>query len=147
MCDRDISTFVDALYHRDENEFAGVAKFLWENPELSGQEWKAHDFLVSFLRHKGFEVQSAYLGFKTAFRADFEAIPGMTAFVSTPTIEYLNCIRYNYTSNDSSFVYFCSSLRLTKRLFKHFFKDSFLGKEYSLLTQIDFHFFKAKQIL
>lgn len=72
MCD----AFVDALYVRDQNEFAEIADFIWRNPELSEMEWKAHDFLVGILRRKGFSVQSSYLGYKTAFRAEFEAIPG-----------------------------------------------------------------------
>jgi len=48
-----------------------IGEQLWKNPELSFQEHKAHDLLVSALEERRFRVDRSYLGIQTAFRATF----------------------------------------------------------------------------
>lgn len=44
---------------------------IWHNPELGGEEFKAHSILTSFLVAQGFRVDRQYTGITTAFRATF----------------------------------------------------------------------------
>lgn len=53
--------------HKDE--LRALSEELWNNPELSMEEYKAHDLLAGYLESKGFSVERNYLGIDTAFRA------------------------------------------------------------------------------
>ena len=44
-----------------------------KNPELSYEEYKAHELLTDFLDKEGFTVERSYTGIETAFRATFGA--------------------------------------------------------------------------
>ena len=50
----------------------GIAKYLYENPELGSEEFKAYERLTSVLDEKGFRVEKELLGMPTAFAAYFE---------------------------------------------------------------------------
>lgn len=69
-------SFVHDEYKLLENRLQAVSEFLWSNPELSREEFRAHDFLTELLDGEGFTVKRHYLDLPTAFRASFEAVPG-----------------------------------------------------------------------
>jgi amidohydrolase len=52
-------------------EFIDVSDFLFKNPELSEEEYKASNFLANYLKKHGFEVTFPYANLETAFRAEF----------------------------------------------------------------------------
>ncbi|MBW1962942.1 MAG: amidohydrolase [Deltaproteobacteria bacterium] len=52
-------------------EFWEIAQYLYENPELSGEENKARDKIVSYLSKKGFNCEVGVAGLNTAFVARF----------------------------------------------------------------------------
>jgi amidohydrolase len=58
-----LSTIKDDIY--------GIAKFLYENPESSFQEYKSCSYLVNLLKKYKFNVKENYLGISTAFYAEF----------------------------------------------------------------------------
>lgn len=52
-------------------EFQDVSRFLFENPELGMEEFVSSQYLVDYLRSKGFTVEFPYADMPTAFRAEF----------------------------------------------------------------------------
>jgi aminobenzoyl-glutamate utilization protein B len=81
------------LMWNDENtdEFYEVARFIWDNPELSMQEYKSSCALVNLLKKHGFEVETGVAGMPTAFiatygsgkpvigiNAEYDALPGLS---------------------------------------------------------------------
>lgn len=81
------------LKWNDENtdEFYEVARFIWDNPELSMQEYKSSGALVNLLKKHGFEVEEGVAGIPTAFiatygsgkpvigiNAEYDALPGLS---------------------------------------------------------------------
>ncbi|KAH7972587.1 hypothetical protein HPB52_013640 [Rhipicephalus sanguineus] len=61
---------------REAEDLWQLSRFLWDNPELALQEFKAHDTICDFLEGRGFVVRRRYL-LETAFWAEFQA-PGGT---------------------------------------------------------------------
>ncbi len=75
------------------DELYAVSEFLYQNPEMGYQEFKACEFLSQFLEKKGFEVERGAGGVKTAFLgrpagrqktrpaiaflAEYDALPGV----------------------------------------------------------------------
>ena len=55
--------------HKDE--LFALSDAIWKHPELSYEEFKAHELLTDYLEKKGFAVERSYTGIKTAFRATF----------------------------------------------------------------------------
>ena len=60
----------DTIDHRSQ-DVLHVSNELHKNPELSYEEYKAHELLTNFLEKEGFTVERSYTGIKTAFRATF----------------------------------------------------------------------------
>ena len=54
-----------------EEELKALSVTIWNNPELAYEEHQAHKLLTDFLEQKGFKVERAFTGLKTAFRATF----------------------------------------------------------------------------
>ncbi|MBN2335621.1 M20 family metallopeptidase [Candidatus Bathyarchaeota archaeon] len=50
----------------------GVAKYLYENPELGSEEYKAFEKLTKVLEDHGFEVEKGLYGMPTAFKASYK---------------------------------------------------------------------------
>lgn len=50
-------------------ELFAISKTLYENPELSEQEFQSSQLLADYLRGQDFIVEKPYLGFETGFRA------------------------------------------------------------------------------
>ena len=61
------NTAIDAC----RDELQELNSEIWRQPELSFQEYKAHDLLTLFLERKGFAVDRDYTGIETTFRATF----------------------------------------------------------------------------
>lgn len=47
-----------------------VSDYIFKNPELGNEEYKASKYLVNKLKENGFNVEENYCGMKTAFRAE-----------------------------------------------------------------------------
>lgn len=77
----------------DENkqQFFEVSDFIWENPELSMQEYAASEKLVEILKKNGFSVETNLAGMPTSFIAtygegspvigfssEYDALPGLS---------------------------------------------------------------------
>lgn len=54
-----------------ENELFNISKYLYENPEVSFCEHKAHDYLIDILKKNNFEIKENFLDIPTAFMAKF----------------------------------------------------------------------------
>lgn len=52
------------------DEFEAISTFIYDHPELGGEEFESADYLVEYLRNKNFNVKYPYGKEKTAFRAD-----------------------------------------------------------------------------
>ena len=71
------------LYEPLKDELEALSKYIYDNPELGNEEFKAAAAHVALLKKHGFTVQEGYLDVPTAFRAEFDSgKPG-------PTICYL----------------------------------------------------------
>ncbi|XP_077490462.1 xaa-Arg dipeptidase-like [Amblyomma americanum] len=72
----DFLPLVDRAVERHGENLWALSRFLWANPELALEEFKAHDELCGLLERHGFVVHRRHL-LETAFRAEFNA-PGGT---------------------------------------------------------------------
>lgn len=64
---------IEKIINRIEPELNQLSRFIYENPELGYQEFKACAAHVKLLRKYGFDVEEEYLGLKTAFRAEYNS--------------------------------------------------------------------------
>lgn len=69
------TTPVHDIIEGRKQQLLALSRYLWENPELALQEFKAHDYLTDFLENEGFRVERHWL-LDTAFRAEFGTIDG-----------------------------------------------------------------------
>lgn len=65
-------------------ELLQLSNYIWNNPELGSEEYKACTAHMELLKKHGFEVEEAFLGIETAFRAVYRSRkPGpVIAFLS-----------------------------------------------------------------
>lgn len=54
-------------------ELCEISDFIYHNPELGNEEYKAVEKLTSFLQEHNFEIETEFLGIKTAFRATYDS--------------------------------------------------------------------------
>jgi amidohydrolase len=54
-----------------KDDILNLSKYLYENPEKSFHEYKAHDYIVNMLKNNEFEVMEHYLNIETAFYAHY----------------------------------------------------------------------------
>lgn len=54
-------------------ELCEISDFIYQNPELGNEEYKAVEKLTSFLQEHNFEIETEFLGIKTAFRATYDS--------------------------------------------------------------------------
>lgn len=66
-----------------KDRLAELSEYIYHNPELGNQEFKAVEILTSFLEEHHFTVEREFLNIKTAFRATFDSKK------EGPTIGYL----------------------------------------------------------
>ena len=71
---------VKVLDGSEKAEVLELAKWIWENPELGGNEVKAVAKQVGYLRGKGFAVTEGCAGLATAYRAEFASGTGSPTF-------------------------------------------------------------------
>ncbi len=65
--------------HEIKNRLWEISDYIYENPELGNEEFKAVEKLTSFLEEHNFKVEREFLDIKTAFRATYESSkPGLT---------------------------------------------------------------------
>ncbi|WP_300410279.1 amidohydrolase [Lagierella sp.] len=87
-----ISKYID----EKKEELIGLAKKIWENPEVSFQEYKAVEWYKEFLEKEGFDVTVGDYGVPTSIRAsygsgspvigflgEYDALRGMSQVVDT----------------------------------------------------------------
>lgn len=87
----DIKSFVVDWNRANTKEFYDVADQLWNNPELSMQEYESSRALIDLLKKNGFEVEEGVAGMPTAFiasygsgkpvigiNAEYDALPGLS---------------------------------------------------------------------
>ena len=56
-----------------------ISDYIYNNPELGNEEYKAVEALTTFLKEHGFEIECPYAGMETAFKAIFDSgKPGKT---------------------------------------------------------------------
>lgn len=55
------------------DELFAISRFLYENPELGGEEYKAEKILSKYLEEQGFIVEHAIYDINTAFRATYDS--------------------------------------------------------------------------
>ena len=48
-----------------------ISDYIFNNPEVSDEEYKSSAYLVGKLRERGFKVTYPYLGIETSFRAEY----------------------------------------------------------------------------
>ena len=62
-----------------KERLAEISDYIYRNPELGNEEYKAAEALTSFLKEHNFSVESNIAGMETAFKATFESgKPGLT---------------------------------------------------------------------
>ncbi|WP_206457920.1 M20 family metallopeptidase [Anaerovorax sp. IOR16] len=52
------------------DKIEAISTFIFQNPELGGEEYKSAEYLVNIMKREGFEVTYPYAGEKTGFRAE-----------------------------------------------------------------------------
>lgn len=98
LAQKDKKKMINAMESKYEH-YAGIAKELWENPELGYLEENSSALLQKELRKEGFAIEKGVAGIPTAFTAmygsgtpvigilgEFDALPGMSQ-VAEPTFE------------------------------------------------------------
>ena len=63
---------IDEISNRME-ELTEISKYLYENPELGDEEFKAVKLLTDFFTKNGFEVERSVYGLSTTFRAEYDS--------------------------------------------------------------------------
>lgn len=56
-------------YHQD---FVEILEYLTQHPEIGQKEHLAAEYLEAYLRKQGFSVESNFMGYSTAFKAEFK---------------------------------------------------------------------------
>lgn len=64
---QEIITYLSTI----KDDVLNLSKFLYENPEESFHEYKAHDYIVDMLKKNAFDVIEHYLNIPTAFYAKY----------------------------------------------------------------------------
>lgn len=54
-------------------ELCEISDFIYHNPELGNEEYKAVEKFTSFLQEHDFDIETEFLGIKTAFRATYDS--------------------------------------------------------------------------
>lgn len=75
---------VNDLANSIKDELIELSEYIFKNPELGYEEYKACNAHVELLKRHGFKVEEEYLGIKTAFRAVYDS------GIDGPTIGYMS---------------------------------------------------------
>ena len=66
----------EILYNEGQlikERLAEISDYIYRNPELGNEEYKAVEALTTFLKEHGFEIECPYSGMNTAFKATFDS--------------------------------------------------------------------------
>ena len=66
----------EILYNEGQlikERLAEISDYIYRNPELGNEEYKAVEALTTFLKEHGFEIECPYFGMNTAFKATFDS--------------------------------------------------------------------------
>ena len=66
-----------------KTKLSDISDYIYNNPELGDQEFKAAEKLTAFLKANGFEIEMGIVGRPTAFCATYES------GISGPVVAYL----------------------------------------------------------
>jgi len=76
---KDMKDRLFELGHEIKEKLWEISDYIYENPELGNEEFKAVEKLTNFLEEHDFKVERAFLDIPTAFRATYESSkPGLT---------------------------------------------------------------------
>lgn len=88
---RQVKDFILSWNEENKEDFYQAAKEIWENPELSMQEYESSRILIDLLKKNGFQVEEGVAGMPTAFiasygegrlvigiNAEYDALPGLS---------------------------------------------------------------------
>lgn len=88
---RQVKDFIISWNEENKEDFYQAAKEIWENPELSMQEYQSSRILINLLKKNGFQVEEGVAGMPTAFiasygegrpvigiNAEYDALPGLS---------------------------------------------------------------------
>lgn len=91
MNNRKIKDYLYDWIERNKREFHEIADYIWDNPELGLEEYKACEKLTAVLEKHGFSVQKDLAGMPTAFigvygkkgpvagfNAEYDCLPGLS---------------------------------------------------------------------
>ncbi|HWI64235.1 MAG TPA: M20/M25/M40 family metallo-hydrolase, partial [Symbiobacteriaceae bacterium] len=67
---------IDDFVTMNADRFIGIAREIWEHPELGFAEHRAQRLLMAPLAAAGFTIQTGLAGLETAFLATWEGAPG-----------------------------------------------------------------------
>ena len=87
----EVKDFIVKWNNENKGDFYEAERFIWENPELSMQEFKSSGALMDLLKKYGFKVEAGVAGMPTAFiasygsgkpvigiNAEYDALPGLS---------------------------------------------------------------------
>lgn len=87
----DVKSFIVKWNDENTRDFYDTAKFIWDHPEFSMQEFESSKALICLLEQHGFQVQAGVAGMPTAFiatygegkpvigiNAEYDALPGLS---------------------------------------------------------------------
>lgn len=103
MDNKEIKQFIYDWIENNKQEFYEIADFLWDNPELGLEEYKACEKLTGVLAKHGFAIEKGLAGMPTAFiatygdkgailgiNAEYDCLPGLSqdacCSIKTPII-------------------------------------------------------------
>jgi Metal-dependent amidase/aminoacylase/carboxypeptidase len=98
-----IKKYIKVWIDENKQEFYEIADYIWENPELGLEEYKACEKLTGVLAKHGFTIQKDLAGMPTAFiavyggkgpvlgmNAEYDCLPGLSqeanCSVTTPVV-------------------------------------------------------------
>lgn len=64
---------VEQLVNHHAQEFRKLSQYIYDHPELGHEEYLSSKAHIDLLQSHGFEVESAYLGIPTAFKAKYDS--------------------------------------------------------------------------
>ena len=68
---KELKTIMRQVCEKEFEGFVDLSHYLYEHPELGGEEYLTSKYLAEYLEKKGFRVSFPYEGLPTAFNAEY----------------------------------------------------------------------------
>ena len=68
---KELKTIMGQVCEKEFEGFVDLSHYLYEHPELGGEEYLSSAYLAEYLKNKGFRVSFPYEGLPTAFNAEY----------------------------------------------------------------------------